>query len=220
MNNREKLISAMYGNTYEEEIEEMKKYIQNLKQLSETNPELAKKIARESLQKSGILDEKGELAPPYNGQKVNEDDFTRGPKQIGYEEESDKMEEIIGYDCDGNEIEEYRILRAPFSELVEDWSEVPNLDPRFYCAVKAKDNKYYLISVYDHWSKKEIRRFEHLKDDDKIPTIVKDIEEAEEYEVAVTENDVGWYYEFDKGELDQKLNSILMNRKIDNGIEK
>lgn len=92
MNNREKFvkslkISAMYGNTYEEEIEEMNKYMQNLKQLSETNPELAKKIARESLQKSGILDEKGELALPYNGQKVHDTDFTRGPKQICYEED-------------------------------------------------------------------------------------------------------------------------------------
>lgn len=130
------------------------------------------------------------------------------------------MEEIIGYDCDGNEIEEYRILREPFSELVEDWSQVPNLDPRFYCAVKAKDNKYYLISVYDHWITEEIRRFENLKDDDEIPTIVKNIEEAEEYEVASDVYNDNWYYEFDKKKLFRKLNSILMNRKIDNGIEK
>lgn len=130
------------------------------------------------------------------------------------------MQEIIGYDCDGNEIEEYRILRTPFSELVEDWSQVPNLDPRFYCAVKAKDNKYYLISVYDHWRREEIRRFENLKDDDEIPTIVKDIEETEEYEVATDVYNDEWYYELDKENLFQKLNSILMNKKIDNEIEK
>ena len=205
---------------YEDAINQMEKCIEELKQLSKTNPELARKMARESLQKSGILDKDGKLAPPYNGQKVHEDDFTRGPKQIYYEEENNKMEEIIGYDCDGNEIEEYRILRAPFSELVEDWSQVPNLDPRFYCAVKAKDNKYYLISAYDHWRKKEIRRFENLKDDDEIPTIVKDIEEAEEYEVATDVFNNKWYYELDKKKLFQKLNSILMSKKIDNGIEK
>lgn len=210
----------MYEEMIEDAIKQIDKNIQELKQLSKTNPELAKKIAKESLQKSGILDKDGKLAPPYNGQKLHDTDFTRGPKQICYEEKGNKMEEIIGYDCDGNEIEEYRILRAPFSELVDDWSQVPNLDPRFYCAVKAKDNKYYLISAYDHWRTEEIRRFENLKDDDEIPTIVKNIEEAEEYEVASDVYNDKWYYEFDKKKLSQKLNSILMNRKIDNGIEK
>ncbi len=57
----------MYKNSYEEAIKEMEKYIQSLKQLRETNPELAKKIARESLQNSGILDKYGKIARPYNG---------------------------------------------------------------------------------------------------------------------------------------------------------
>lgn len=72
---------------YEEAIKEMDKYIEDLKQLRKTNPELAKKIAKESLQRSGILDKDGKLAPPYNGQKVHEDDFTRGPKLTCYEED-------------------------------------------------------------------------------------------------------------------------------------
>lgn len=72
---------------YEAEIKQMDKCIEDLKELRKTNPKLAKKIARESLQKSGILDEDGELAYPYNGKKVHKDDFTRGPKQIYYEEE-------------------------------------------------------------------------------------------------------------------------------------
>lgn len=72
---------------YEDEIKQMDKYIEELKQLSKTNPELARKIARESLQKSGILDKDGKLASLYNGQKVHEDDFTRGPREIYYEED-------------------------------------------------------------------------------------------------------------------------------------
>lgn len=53
----------------EETIKEMDKYIEDLKQLYKTNPELAKKRAREDLQRTGILDKNGELASPYNGKK-------------------------------------------------------------------------------------------------------------------------------------------------------
>lgn len=77
----------MYKNSYEEAIKEMEKYIQSLKQLRETNPELAKKIARESLQNSGILDKYGKIARPYNGQKIHEDDFTRNLEEMYYEED-------------------------------------------------------------------------------------------------------------------------------------
>ena len=71
---------------YKEAIKEMDKYIQSLKQLRETNPELAKKLARGSLQKSGILDKDGKLAAPYNGQKIYEDDFTRKSEEMYYGE--------------------------------------------------------------------------------------------------------------------------------------
>ena len=64
---------------YKEAINEMNRCLEDLKELRRTNPELAKKKAREDLQRIGIIDEDGKLKPPYNGQKVNEDDFTRGP---------------------------------------------------------------------------------------------------------------------------------------------
>lgn len=72
---------------YENEIEGINKYIEDLKELYKTNPELARKIAKESLKKSGIISEDGKLVPPYNGQKVHDDDFTRGPGEICYEED-------------------------------------------------------------------------------------------------------------------------------------
>ena len=63
----------------------MKKYVEELKELHKNNPELAKKIAKESLQGAGIIDKDGKFVPPYNGQKVQEDDYTRGPGEIDYE---------------------------------------------------------------------------------------------------------------------------------------
>ena len=51
-----------------------------LKKLEQENPELAKEYAIECLKGSGILDEEGNLKAPYNGNKVNDTDFTRGPK--------------------------------------------------------------------------------------------------------------------------------------------
>ena len=66
----------------EETIRKMDKYIENLKQQYKTNPELAKKKAREALQRTGILDKDGKLVPTYNGKKVNESDFTRGPRAM------------------------------------------------------------------------------------------------------------------------------------------
>ena len=36
-----------------------------------------------------------------------------------------KMSEVLAYDCDGNEIEEFRVLRFPFSEEIDNWDEDP-----------------------------------------------------------------------------------------------
>ena len=66
--------------TNEEYIEQQKKYIKFLKKLAKENPELAKEYAIESLKASGILNEEGNLKAPYNGTKLNDTDFTRGPK--------------------------------------------------------------------------------------------------------------------------------------------
>ena len=65
----------------------VEEYIEILKKLKDRDPELAKKIAMEHLQKVGIIDEKGKIKPPYNGEKVNDDDFTIGPGEIEYEGE-------------------------------------------------------------------------------------------------------------------------------------
>ena len=63
-------------------IEHMRNYISFMKKLSKENPKLAKVEAREALVRIGILDKKGKLRPPYNGEKVNQDDFERGPKKL------------------------------------------------------------------------------------------------------------------------------------------
>ena len=75
---------------YEEVIKAMDICIEDLKELRKTNPELAKKKAREHLQRTGILDKDGKLAAPYNGQKVNEHDFTRGPGEIAYKDGNER----------------------------------------------------------------------------------------------------------------------------------
>ena len=69
---------------YDTLIKAMKEEIKDLQNLKKTNPELAKKKAKESLIRMGYIDEQGNVLPPYNGQKVNEDDFTRGPGEIDY----------------------------------------------------------------------------------------------------------------------------------------
>ena len=58
-----------------------------LEKLSKINPELARKKAKEDLVRIGLIDEDGNLKPPYNGQKVNENDFTMGPGEIDYDGE-------------------------------------------------------------------------------------------------------------------------------------
>ena len=44
-----------------------KEYLETLKELKEKNPEIAKKIAVDTLHNVGILDGNGELIEPYNG---------------------------------------------------------------------------------------------------------------------------------------------------------
>lgn len=70
----------MYENCYESLINGLDQETKQLKNLIEKDPKRAKEESVKRLQSSGILDEKGELKAPYNGQKVNENDFTRGPQ--------------------------------------------------------------------------------------------------------------------------------------------
>lgn len=127
------------------------------------------------------------------------------------------MNEVLGYDCDGNEIYEYRILRAIWSNDI-DIKDLEDADPRQYCAVIGDDGTAYAISVYDWWYKDLIRKRENIPDDEEIPIIVKPIEEMENYEVAICSDDGFSCREFcygmnesSRNELKEKLNSILKN---------
>ena len=127
------------------------------------------------------------------------------------------MNEVLGYDCDGNEIYEYRILRAIWSNDI-DIKDLKDADPRQYCAIVSDDGTAYAISVYDWWHKDLIRKRENISDDEEIPIIVKPIEEMVNYEVAICSDDGFSCGEFcysmnesSRNELKEKLNSILKN---------
>lgn len=125
------------------------------------------------------------------------------------------MNDVLGYDCDGEEIEEYRILRFPFSAYIENLEEEPGVDPRFYCPVRTNDGKSYLISVYDDWFCNRIRRYEKIGETEGIPIKIKNIEEAVHYEVAfdgITKKE--WYYDRDRDDLKEKLISLLRKTKL------
>ena len=131
------------------------------------------------------------------------------------------MNNILGYDCDGTPIYEYRILRGIWTNAI-DISKLPNTDPRIYCAIYGNDNKAYAISVHDTWLEKEIRAMENLPEDEAIPTIIKPISEMINYEVSI-ERSSGvakeWYYEFDREELKRKLNTLLKQLKVEDNTK-
>ncbi len=56
--------------------------------------------------------------------------------------------EILGYDCDGNALYEFVIIRTIWYSDI-DFEKETNIDPRRYCIVKASDGKPYLVSIYD-----------------------------------------------------------------------
>lgn len=57
-------------------------YLQYFKYLEETDRKKAEKVARRNLIGAGIISEDGSLRPPYNGTRVNPNDFTRGPRLV------------------------------------------------------------------------------------------------------------------------------------------
>ena len=63
---------------------QMEQYLFTLEQLSKTNLDKAREIARQSLIQTGIIDTNENLYPPYNGERVNEIDFTVRPREIQY----------------------------------------------------------------------------------------------------------------------------------------
>ena len=119
------------------------------------------------------------------------------------------MDDILGYVCDENDIYEYRILRAIWSNDI-DIEKLEDADPRQYCAIKANDGNAYAISAYDWWNEDLIRKREGITPGEAIPIIVKPISEMENYEVATCNGgEDAFYYSLDRNELKDKLNSIL-----------
>ena len=128
----------------------------------------------------------------------------------GYQEEG-----LLGYDCDGNQINEFRILRFPFSANIENWDEEQNIDPRFYCLVKSSNGETFAVSVYDDYNREHIRKYEKLNETDKIPMLIKPVSEMSGYEVAysgITGEE--WYYDRDKEELRKKIDCVLKEQKV------
>ena len=126
------------------------------------------------------------------------------------------MEKVLGYDCDGREIYEYRILRAIFSNDI-DIEDLEDADPRMYCAVVANDGKAYAISVFDWWNKALIRKRENIKENEVIPIIIKSIDEMKNYELAMCDGDEKeFYYDFDRNKLKTQLNTALNKDKVIN----
>ena len=70
----------IYKNKNEMLLVQLKDYKDYLLKLSKNDKENAKKEASESLIRIGIINKDGSLKPPYNGEKVNENDFEFGPK--------------------------------------------------------------------------------------------------------------------------------------------
>ena len=122
------------------------------------------------------------------------------------------MDNVLGYDCDGREIYEYRILRAIWSNDI-DIDELEDADPRQYCAIIGFDGNPYTISVYDWWNEDLIRKRENIKENEDIPIIVKPISEMENYELAECSNGA-FYYDLDRDKLKKQLNGIINEKKF------
>jgi len=123
--------------------------------------------------------------------------------------------DVLGYDCDDNEICEFRVLRYPFSAEIENWKQEPNVDPRFYCLIKYKNGNVYGVSIYDDYNSEYIRKFENIDKDDKIPMLIKTVSEMSYYEVAfsgITGDE--WYYDRDRNKLKHDVESKLNQEKV------
>lgn len=137
-----------------------------------------------------------------------------------YHEIIDVSDDILGYDCDGREIKEFRILRYPFSSEIEDFLEYPNVDPRFYCLVKSFNGEIFGISVYDDYNREAIRKKEEISDNEEIPTIIKSVKELSYYEVAFSGIDGSeWYYDRDRLILQRELDEITKKQNLRNRIK-
>lgn len=128
---------------------------------------------------------------------------------------NDYFNEILGYDCDNNEIKEFRVLRYPFSAEIENWDEEHNVDPRFYCLVRSENGNIYGVSIYDDYNTEYIRRFENIDKNDKIPMLIKTVSEVSYYEVAfsgITGDE--WYYDRDRNKLKEAIETHVNKQKV------
>ena len=85
-------------------------------------------------------------------------------------------------DCDGNELEEFTIIRTPFYADIN-FEEDPNIEARQYAVVEV-DNEPYLVSVYDWWNKKVINIQEGREQLSDVPRKVLPGRMSENYETA------------------------------------
>lgn len=117
-------------------------------------------------------------------------------------------DEVLGYDCDGFSLFEFNIVRAIFYSDI-DFEKETDIDPRQYCVVKASDNNAYLVSVYDHWNKKVINRYEGRPIDSDVPIKIKPIDDSVNYERAFDCTGNEFNYSCDRKELVKVLNKKL-----------
>lgn len=120
---------------------------------------------------------------------------------------------VLGYDCDGNELEEFDIVR-PIWFAETDFDVATDVNPRQYCVVVGEDGKTYLMSVLDHWYKQQINRFEGRNEFDKVPIKILPIEKSSEFEVGYDSDENRFTYPFDRNKLIETLNSELKNSRL------
>lgn len=125
------------------------------------------------------------------------------------------MNEVLGFDCDGQEIEEFRVLRFPFSSDIDNWDEEPNIDPRFYCIVKRENGECVAVSIYDDYLSKYIRRYEGLDNCAPIPIKFKTVSDMRYYEVAYSGiTRLEWFYDRNRDQLRKEIENSLSVKKM------
>ena len=63
---------------------EMKAYLKACKKEQERNEEAAREKTEKNLVEMGYMNKNMDILPPYNGERVNDEDFTFGPGEFQY----------------------------------------------------------------------------------------------------------------------------------------
>jgi len=126
-----------------------------------------------------------------------------------------KNDGVLAYDCDGNEVKEFRILRFPFSADIQDWDEEPCVDPRLYCLVTCSNGQTFAVSVYHEFYDEEIRKHEQININADVPMLIKPVSRLACYEVAFSGiNNSEWYYDKNRDELRERVEQSLKKQKV------